>query len=177
MRINASELSVVTQHFWQYSTLREDSATAFWKVLKQKSALHLCELKIRASALCAQPPSFSQQTLSLLGTEQVETALAGVRAACTEAQCPMKRDGKGSVTLWGTSRWVWLDVVKKQNCWGQDGVALLQQWLKNFPAVRLVSDPGLAWGGLSLCREERKLTAENTKMWREKQCLQRDICS
>lgn len=39
-------------------------------------------------------------------------------------------------------------------------------------AVRLVSDPGLAWGGLSLCREERKLTSENAKMWREKQCLQ-----
>lgn len=62
------------------------------------------------------------QTLPLLGTEQVEIAVARVRAACTEAQCPMKRDGKGLITLQGTSKWVWLDVVKKQNCWGKYGL-------------------------------------------------------
>lgn len=41
---------------------------------------------MRASVLCAQSSSSSQQTLFLLGTEQVETALAGVRAAYREAQ-------------------------------------------------------------------------------------------
>jgi len=56
---------------------------------------------MRASALCTQSPSSSQQILSVFGTgtEQVETALGGVRAACTGAQCPMKRDSKGPLTL------------------------------------------------------------------------------
>lgn len=51
-----------------------------------------------------------------------------------------------------------------QEATSQENMGCIIAVVQNFPAVRLVSDPGLAWGGLSLCRQERKLIARHDKM-------------